>query len=223
MKCILIVFLFISTVAFSQVNEINNLRDVYTLKSDIDIYSRQNDPDVKGSPFIHTEYKNIQIKGVVMKGKYNANSDYIEVDNKGEVIFFMPSMENRYDVVFTDEDVTYRAFEYEELKFGFFKILAKNEKAFLLSKQFIKFNPEVKPKSNFDILKPAQFERKKDIHYIKLSNQDIIVELPTRKSKFLDVFNSKYNAIKNFLKKERLDIKKEEDLIKVFNFYASLK
>lgn len=223
MKSILIAFLFISTVAFSQVNEINNLRDVYTLKSDIDMYSTQNDPNVKGSPFIHTEYKNIKIKGVAMKGKYNANRDYLEVDNKGEVIFFVPSMQHRYDVVFTDENTTYRAFEYEKLKFGFFKILAQNEKAFLLSKQFIKFYPEEKPKTNFDILKSAKFERKNDVHYIKLSNQDIIVELPTRKSKFLKVFNSKSNAIKSFIKKERLGIKEKEDLIKIFNYYTSLK
>ena len=33
MKSILLTLLFISTVAFSQVNQINNLRDVYTLKS----------------------------------------------------------------------------------------------------------------------------------------------------------------------------------------------
>lgn len=223
MKSILIALLFISTVAFSQVNQINNLRDVYTLKSDISIYSRQNDPNVKGSPFIHSEYKNIKIKGVEMKGKYNANSDYIEVDNKGEVIFFVPTMQNRYDVLFTDENTTYRAFEYENLKFGFFKILAKNEKAFLLSKEYIQFNSEVKAKSSFDIYKPAKFERKNDTYYIKFSNKDIIVELPTRKSKFLDVFNSKSNAIKSFIKKERLNIKNEEDLIKIFTFYASLK
>ena len=223
MKSIFLTMLFISTVAFSQINEINNLRDVYTLKSDIDGKYNQFDPNVKGSPFIHLEYQNIKIKGVAMKGKYNANQDYIEVDNKGEVIFFVPTMEHRYDVVFTDENTTYRAFEYENLKFGFFKILAKNNKAFLLSKQFIKYSPEVKPKSTFETLKPAKFERKKDTYFIKLSNQDIVIELPTRKSKFLSVFNSKSNAVKSFIKKEKLGIKKEEDLIKIFNFYTSLK
>ena len=109
------------------------------------------------------------------------------------------------------------------MKFGFFKILAKNDKAFLLGKQFIEFKPEVKPKSNFETLKPAKFERKKDTYYLKLSDQDIVIELPTRKSKFLDVFNSKSNAVKNFIKKEKLGIKNEEDLIKIFNFYVSLK
>lgn len=223
MKSILLTLLFISTVAFSQVNQINNLRDVYTLKSDIDRSLDQFGPNVKGSPFIHSEYQNIKIKGVAMKGKYNANQDYIEVDNKGEVIFFVPTMEHRYDVLFTDENTTYRAFEYENLKFGFFKILAKNDKTFLLSKQFVKFYPEVKPKSNYETLKPAKFERKQDAYYIKLSDQDIVIELPTRKSKFLDVFNSKSNSVKSFIKKERLGIKKEEDLIKIFNFYVSLK
>ena len=220
MKSILITLLFISTGAFSQVDQINNLQDVFTLKNDVDArYNRQNDPSIKGSPFIHSEYQNIKIKGVAMKGRYNANLDYIEVDNKGEVIFFVPTMQHRYDVVFTDENTTYRAFEYENLKFGFYKILAKKDKAFLLSKQFIKFSDKVKPKSNFEIAKPAKFERKKDTYFIKLSDQDIVIELPTRKSKFLKVFKSKANTIKNFIKKERLGIKKEEDLIKIFNFY----
>lgn len=223
MKSILLAFLFISTVTFSQVNEINNLRDVYTLKNDISGKYSPYDPNIKGSPFIHSEYQNIKIKGVAMKGKYNANLDFFEVDNKGEVIFFVPSIQHRYDLVFTDDNTTYRAFEYENLKFGFFKISAKKGKAFLLSKQYIKLNPEVKPKTSFDTYKPANFERKNDVHYIKLSDQDIIIELPTRKSKFLKVFNSKSNAIKRFIKKERLGVKEEEDLIKIFNFYASLK
>ncbi|WKD85664.1 hypothetical protein KCTC32516_01007 [Polaribacter huanghezhanensis] len=223
MKSILITLLFITSIAFSQVNQINNLRDVYTLKNDIDAkYNNQNDPSVKGSPFIHLTYQNIKIKGVKMKGKYNANLDYIKVDNNGEIILFIPSVEHRYDVVFTDDNATYRAFEYENLKFGFFKILAKKEKTFLLGKQFIKFYPKVKPKNNFDLLKPARFQRKKDTYYIKLSNQDIIVELPTRKSKFLKVFASKSNVVKHFIKKEKLNFKKEKDLIKIFNFYTSL-
>ncbi len=222
MKSILITLLFVSTIAFSQVNQIGNLQDVYTLKNDIELSASYNSKNVKGSPFLHSDYQNIKIKGVMMKGKYNANRDYIEVDNNGEIIFFVPSMEHRYDVLFTDINDTYRAFEYENLKFGFFKILANKGNAFLLTRQFIKFTPEKKPKSNFEILKPAKFERKKDVHYIKLNNQDIVIELPTRKSKFLKVFGSKANSIKSFIKKEKLGIKKNEDLIKIFNFYNSL-
>lgn len=222
MKSILITLLFISTIAFAQVNQIGNLQDVYTLKNDIELSSSYNSKNVKGSPFLHSEYQNIKIKGVMMQGKYNANRDYIEVDNKGEIIFFVPSMEHRYDVLFTDINETYRAFEYENLKFGFFKILAKKDKAFLLTRQFVQFSPEKKPKNNFEILKPAKFERKKDVNYIKLSDKDIVIELPTRKSKFLKVFNSKSNDIKNFIKKEKLGIKKNEDLIKIFNYYNSL-
>lgn len=222
MKSILIALLFTSTIAFSQITQVNSLEDVFTLKSDVDAkYNRQNDPSIKGSPFIHTTYQNIKIKGVAMKGKYNANLDYFEVDNGGEILFFGPTVEHRYDVVFTDDNTTYKAFEYEDLKFAFFKILAKKDKAYLLSKQFIKYFPLVKPKSNFEIAKPAKFERKKDVYYIKYSDLDIVVELPTRKSKFLKIFNS--TAVKNFIKQEKLNIKKEQDLIKIFNFYNSSK
>ena len=111
MKTILIALLFVSTIAFSQVNQISNLQDVYTLKNDIELNADYNDPNVKGSPFLHAEYQNIKIKGVEMKGRYNANRDYIEVDNKGEIIFFVPSVVNRYDVLFTDTNETYRAFD----------------------------------------------------------------------------------------------------------------
>ena len=226
MKSVLLAFLFISVSAFTNaqiVNQIDNIDDMFTLKSGIDaMSSRLNDPDIKGSPFLHSDFQNIKIKGVAMKAKYNANLDYFEIDNKGEILFFGPTFEHRYDVVFTNLNTTYKAFEYEKLKLAFFKVLAKKGNAFLLSKQFIKYNPKVKAKDNFSSEKPARYERRKDVNYIKLSNQDIVIELPTRKSKFLKVFNSKSNEVKSFIKKEKLGIKKEEDLIKIFNYYTSL-
>lgn len=223
MKHILTAFLFISIYAtsFSQVTQINNLDDMYILKNDVDAkYNRQNDPNVKGSPFIHSDYQNIKIKGVAMKGKYNANLDYFEIENNGKIVFFGPTFEHRYEVVYTDSKTTYKAFEYKKLKLGFFKILARKDKSYLLSRQFIKYQAETKALDNFSRNKPAKFERKKDEFYIKLSSQDIVIKLPTRKSKFLKIFNS--DELKKFIKKERLNIKKEDDLIKIFKFYNSL-
>ena len=224
MKTIKIAFLFIfiSATAFSQITQINNLDDMFNLKNDVDlINSRQNDPNIKGSPFIHSDYQNIKIKGVSMKGKYNANLDYIEIDNNGKIVFFGPTFEHRYNVVFTDTKTTYRAFEYEKLKLGFFKVLAEKDNAYLLSRQFIKFNKGTKALDNFSRNKPAKFERKKDVHYIKLSTQDVVIKLPTKKSKFLKIFNS--DKLKNYIKKERLSIKKEDDLIQIFKYYNSVK
>ncbi len=220
MKSILYTLLFVSTVAFSQQTQINNLRDVFTLQNNLDPYSANS--NIKGTPFIHSELENITIQGKKMKGRYNANQDYIELDKDGKTVFFLPAIEYRYEVVFTDLNVTYRAFEYEEFKYTFYKISAQKGKTYLLTKEFIKLKQEVKAKSNFDVPKPAKFERKKDVYYMKFSDKDIVIELPTRKSRFLSVFGEESGAIKSYIKKERLNIKKEKDLIKIFEYYTNL-
>lgn len=220
MKSILCTLLLVSSIAFSQQTQISNLRDVFTLQNDLTPYSANS--DIKGTPFIHAEFENIVIQGNKMKGKYNANQDYIELDKGGKTVFFLPAIEYRYVVKFTDLNVSYRAFEYENLKYSFYKISAQKGKAYLLTKEFIKLKPEVKAKSNFDVPKPAKFERKKDVHFIKFSDKDIVVELPTRKSRFLKVFGKNANTIKSFIKKEKLSIKEEKDLIKIFEYYTTL-
>jgi len=220
MKSILYILLFVSTIVSSQQTQITNLRDVFTLQNDLDPYTAN--ADIKGTPFIHSEFENIIIQGKKMKGRYNANQDYIELDKDGKTVFFLPAIEYRYEVKFTDLNVSYRAFEYEKFKYTFYKISAQKGKTYLLTKEFVKLKPEVKAKSNFDVAKPAKFERKKDVHFMKFSDQDLVIELPTRKSRFLAVFGEESSAIKSYIKKEKLNIKKEKDLIKIFNFYASL-
>jgi len=222
MKRLLIAFILLSTVAYSQQTDINNIQDVFTVKNDIGDKYNPYDPEIKGTAFIHSEQQNISIQGVKMMGKYNANQDYIELDKEGKTAFFLPAIEYRYEVVFTDLNTTYQAFEYKKFKYGFFKIVAKKEGAFLLCKEFIKLKAAVKPKSSFETFKPAKFERKKDSYYFKFKNQDLVVELPTRKNKYYTLFKNHSNAIKSFVKKEKLGIKKEEDLIKIFNYYNTL-
>jgi len=220
MKSIIYTLLFVSTIAFSQQIEINNLRDVFTLKNNLNPYSANS--NIKGTPFIHAEFQNITIQGNEMKGKYNANQDYIELDKEGKTVFFLPAIEYRYEVMFTDLNVSYRAFKYEDLKYTFYKILSKKGEVYLLAKEFINLKPEVIAKSNYDVSKPARFQREKDVYFIQFSGKDLVVELPTRKSKFLKVFGENSNVIKNFMKKEKLNIKKEIDLIKIFDYFTTL-
>lgn len=222
MKKLLIALLLLPAIAFSQQLQINNIQDVMTLKNDIEGKYNAFDSSVKGSPFIHSELQNVTIQGLAMKGRYNANQDYIELDKDGKTVFFLPAIEYRYEVVFTDLNTTYQAFEYEKFKYGFFKILAKKENAFLLCKEFIKYKAEVKPKSTFETYRAAKLERKKDTYYFKFSDQDLVVELPTSKSRFLKVFKNNASSIKSFIKKEKLSIKKKDDLVEIFKYYNTL-
>ena len=222
MKKLCIILMLVATNVFSQQMDIKNVQDVFTLKEIIgDKYSPYGS-DVKGSAFIHSELQNISIEGNEMKGKYNAARDYMELDKEGSTVFFLPAIEYRYKVIFTDLNETYQAFEYEKFKYGFFKILNEGKNAKLLCKEKILFKPEVKPKSSFDTYKPAEFKRKKDIYYIKFKEKDLVFELSTRKSKFLNVFNDHSGAVKKFIKDEKLNIKDKNDLIKIFDYYNTL-
>lgn len=222
MKRLIILLVMLSSISYGQVMQISNLQDALTLKNDIGDKYLHLDPNVKGTPFIQKELQNVTIQGNKLKARYNANQDYMELDRDGKTVFFLPAIEYRFEVIFTDLNISYKAFEHEKLKYKFFKILARKDKAFLLSKEFVKFKPESKPKSNFEIYKPAKFERKKDTYFIKFKDKDMVVELPTKKSKFAKVFGDKASKIKAFLKKERINIKKEKDLIKVFNYFNTL-
>lgn len=222
MKKTLLLLLFTATSVCAQQLQITNLRDALTLKNDLSNKYNAYNPDIKGTPFIHNKLEKILLQGNAMKGKYNANQDYIELERDGKIVFFLPAIEYPFEVKFVDQNSTYKAFEIEATKYGFFKILAAKEKAFLLCKEYVKLNAEVKPKSNFEIYKPAKFTREKDTYFIKFKNQEIVIELPTKKSKFYKVFKGKENAIKTYIKKQRLNIKKSKDLIQIFNYYNTL-
>ena len=61
---------------------------------------------------------------------------------------------------------------------------------------------------------------KKVVYYYLRDNQ--IIEVPGNKKKFLTIFNDKAGVIEKYLRTGALSLKKEEDLMQIFNHFNSL-
>ena len=55
--------------------------------------------------------------------------------------------------------------------------------------------------------------------YITPKNGGLIIELPTRKKDIFEIFQDKKETIRRFISWSDLDLRQQEDLVKVFEFY----
>ncbi len=180
---------------------------------------------VKGSPYIEKSYQKIKFlnqKDGQFSGKYNAYHGVIEVLTSSGKKYFSPSKEHPYSVHFLGSNKTYKAYSINKEKSVFFRILLSKKKATLLTRDIIFLTKEVLPKSGYDKYKAPTFKRKKNKYYIYYNDQNSVVKIPRKKSKFYKIFGINSSKIKKYIKKEKLNIKKENDLIKIFNFYNTL-
>ena len=69
----------------------------------------------------------------------------------------------------------------------------------------------------------AERQRKKDAYIIEQlyysKNGGLIIQLPTRKKDIFEIFQDKKETIRRFISWNGLDLKQQEDLVKVFDFY----
>ncbi|MDO9039331.1 MAG: hypothetical protein Q7U59_13390, partial [Lutibacter sp.] len=86
----------------------------------------------------------------------------------------------------------------------------------------IKFYEEVKAKTGYDKYKPPTLKRVEDEFYIGYKNSSA-KELPSKKKDILSLFASKANEMESYVNENKLGFKSEEDLIKIFSYYHTLK
>jgi hypothetical protein len=145
--------------------------------------------------------------------KYNIYKDEMEF-SKNEKIYYLTKKKGR-EVLFTDDNIKYKVINYKN-KLSYF-VLLNDGKNQLLLKEIIKFKEAKLATSSYDKSTPSDFKRKKDKLYIKLGNSDI-KEIPSNKKKFYALFKEESKSIKSFIKKNKIDIKKTNDLKKIINY-----
>ena len=220
-----LLFLFCITLSFGQ-TEIENV-NVLRNSSSFSTFANY-DTSIKGSPFIQKDYqaaKIIKLDKNTFSTMYNAHRDFMEVLKEGGTQYFLPSKKYPYEVVFVNSGVSYKAFYFKgkkENKYGFFKIASKNKTCNLLVREQIKLKEAIKPKTGYGEYTPSKFSREKDTYYINFTKNDIALKLPKKKKAFFKLFSSQSQNIQKFVKKEKLNIKKESDLVKVISYYNTL-
>lgn len=149
--------------------------------------------------------------------KYNLYKDEMEFTRDGKS-YYMNKKEGS-TIKFTNSNATYKTYSYnDDLGYFLVHITGKNE---LLTKQIVSYIPPKPAATSYQKDKPADFKRESDKHFIKFEDGSI-VEIPTRKKSFLQIFNDKSNDIKKFVKENKINVKKVEDLKKVVDYLNTL-
>lgn len=208
---------------------------------EFNIHSRMIDLDEKARAFGLTEaqyeavidqaYANpqftlsqIYLDNKVMKentlARYNASEDEIEIkNNANDTQFSALAKDPNISVKIGLETYVLVPLKGSNADGGYFNVLYKGENYDLYKKVTARF-VEPKPAAT-SYSQPTKPSFAKNTTYYMVENGSFY-ELPTGKSKILSVFNKKKNEIKSFVKKNKLDVKKEKDLAKVVEEFDRL-
>ncbi len=210
-----IVFLF----AFkSQAQILNNQRriDLFVNYTNLFKTSSEYEDDYIGSPYLNksfllgTIYINGKIYAKNVGLRYNAVMDEIEVkksisDDDSKISALMKTPGITVDIMGT-------ILLYVPEK-GYFEISYSGEKYSLLKKLGKIYFPPTQAKNSFEKDVPAEF-KDKTTYFVVPKGSDLI-ELPASKGKKLKTLLKIDNNVKSLIKKHKININKEEDLIKI--------
>lgn len=127
--------------------------------------------------------------------------------NNGKTIYFK-NLNKRYQILSLNNKLQY---------FEIFEIEGQNK---LICKQSVKYIKAKPAASSYQKAIEADLKRENDIYYLK--NKEEITKIPTKKKKFYLLFNDKSSDIKTYCKKNKINIKEKDDLIKVIGYYNTL-
>lgn len=190
----------------------------------IKLFDYSNEP-IDGSPYLYKEYSPAKISIIkeICLVNFDAYNNKMEIEKNGK-IYYLPQNNFKYDIRFLNSKKAYQLFNFEkneETITGFFLIITKNKDTYLLIKEVIKKFKAKKATNGYEKPSPITFKRLKDRYYVCFKNNKAI-KIPSKKKHFLNLFNNKKTEISDFMKKEKLKHKTEKDLIKIFNYYASV-
>jgi len=197
--------------AQSTVGTVTSMNDIFTKH-----LTNSNNEEVLGNPFLFQDWENI---GVVYsegnthslkKLNYNIFSDDIGA-LKGKDFDLI------YDKVKIDSFLINKKMFKKYYK-SFYEVIYNGSKITLLKKYEVNiiegmFNPidGTKEKSRF---------KTTDDFYLKKGNE-IVKYVPSKKA-ISNVFDEHSDLVKKFIKKNKLSLKKEKDLIQIFKYYDQL-
>jgi hypothetical protein len=153
--------------------------------------------------------------------KYNIYSDALEYSPKSELyeVVKSPTIHARIDgdYFYYCEFVNQRG----NSRDGYYVLVELTDGYRIYKKFTLKIkDPEDKGSISIGIAEPGTLRM---ITSYYLEESGVIMELPMNKKDMLAAFNDKENELKGYLKKEKIRLKKEEDLIRLVARYNALK
>ncbi|MDP4205363.1 MAG: hypothetical protein Q8859_05140 [Bacteroidota bacterium] len=175
-----------------------------------------------GSPFLSDEFKSGEIetvKGLIYKGldlRFNIYQDQVEF--KQDKRAYMVPKDNFIKSAKIGEDIFILASVGQNKASTYYRKIT-NGKVTLLEKYNVAYN-EAQKRVAYSDPKPAEYVRQSNDYYLLIATDGFAHKISGVKS-INELFPLKENEIKDFLKKNKLGVKKEADLIRVAEFLSS--
>lgn len=222
---ILIAFL-VSTITIAQPEPEEPSQTNYISNRTVNLMDNPN--DYTGSPYYKEEFLggNVIFKGTTIATneilRYNVSKEEFEIkdlNNPGGKIVKTVFRNEDISIEIGDESFEYISSEKNRLR-GYFIPLVKGDQNSLykkIKKEFIASQRAVNSMAS-DI---AAMYKEQELFYL-VDDKGTYKELPSSKKKRINAFGKNKKAVKEYAKKNKLNIKKEEDLIKIVTFSNSL-
>jgi hypothetical protein len=198
-----------------------------TLVNRLDESLYVNEANVSGSKYFNNSFLlgkvfvNNNASKELFAVRYNAYFDLIEVKKENTIEALIKAINiSCYIAGKLYVYLKYLPNKSDTGKLGYLKVIHVGEKITLLKQELVKYKEAKPAKTSLTSSIPAKFIKYENYFYLT-KNKDIALAL-TKKS-IIEAFNiTNKSELKSFLKKEKIDIKKESDLIKLFSYYDTL-
>ena len=185
--------------------------------------------NIEGSPYANEEF----LLGTIYQDskpvynnillRYNIFSDEIEIkksdadkeDSYGALIKDPATFVKIFNDIYV-----FVPFEGNNEEGNYFTVLAEESVFDLYKKTDVSYTAPFKARTSYERDRPAAFEKKST--YYLVSKAGVFYELPSSKSKIIKAMSKKGKEIKAFIKRNKTDIKSENDIIKLVKYYNSL-
>jgi len=208
----------------------------YQLNSAFDFYRSQKfmtgeylntltEKDIKGSPYLNDEFITGSVYTVSKTQytdiplRYNIYNDEIEFETPDKKIAAIDTPEIVEKVIFGEYTMEYIPFDYaKKVKKGFFQVLLKGNVS-LYARSEVEFHKETPP-APYKEPEPAKFIRKADNYYLRFGMESAVS--CGNKKELVESFPEHKNEMEAFIKKNKINVKKEDELKKLVEYYNSL-
>lgn len=215
-----ILFSFLLTAGtFSQNIGYNNLQS-FLLKENYQVKNFDNYQNIEGNPFLNKKfskgdiyttygnYKNVDMKYDIYEGTFLLN-----VDNKTMYLDQLPSVKK---IELDSTDFFIKKYKVNGKDRQSFMIRLDSGQVSLYAKKNVSLRPEEPPKALESASHPARFVDQPDSFYLQMGSGNLVLIEGVKD--FYEIFPEKAEPLKAFVKKEKLGIKKEKELIQIVQF-----
>lgn len=218
-------YIILSLVGFSSISVY--AQDVIIHQDAANIVSKRKETEAAtGSMYINDKYIPAKVSGSnqTVLLRYNAYSDFFEISNpQSDEIRQLPQTPG-VTITFLNSKDTYTLVDFinkkEEAHSGYLNMLSDNAKVKIYKRESIFLQPEVIPTSSYASYKAPNYKKANEEFYIKIGEQE--AKYYSGKKDLAKLVPGKNKEVLAYIKENKIDVEKKEDLIKLGMYINSI-